>query len=327
MLMCCGEIAFRRKKLYIPFLIVIGLDFMFYQTTLFVVASSSSPTTDCIDFECLSTIFDQMLNNLGLFISISAILSMFGKYIILLSAHSRSLWAISQSYITLLPNGKMYIIDQQDDDDLDEEFSDNDQDHQNQNEQLSTIMSNIAFDDGTYNYLLNKISIGILPSCIGFGRIWNKTQSPVNAVLFTTFVNAMLILFLLKYWLKLQFLSFNFIFKIFAFLKLRYTAPLVERPFKIIGGVFVAWIVTVSQLLVIIFIIFITIQQKPNLFIFAIGINVIIVMFYLFTRYSCDGKSKMNRKSNSYLLTSELSSNQSYNTTATPETPTTKEIW
>lgn len=320
MLMCCGEIKFKKKNIYIPFVIVIILDFIIYQSTIFVI--SSSPLSDqCIDFNCLPIIYDGLLKHLGIFISISGIISMFAKYNILLSAHSRSLWAISQPYITLLPDGKMYIIDddQQDDDEI------NDNNHNNYNNDLSTIISNVAFDDQTYNYLLNRIPIGILPSCLGLGNISNKTKSPINAVIFTTLINSLLIFFQFDILIEItMFLScFTFIFKILAFLKLRYSAPLIQRPFKIIGGIFIAWIITISQILIIGGLIFITIEQKPNIFIFSIGVNVIFIIFYLFSRYSCN-REKNKSASNSYLLSNyELSQNQSYNT----PTSKIKDIW
>eukprot|EP01084_Bolivina_argentea_P137399 241975_1 len=331
MCMVCGEIKFSKKKIHLPFIMAIVLDFLVYSLTL-IVAATVNCENNCWSDGYLSIVYNNLLNNLGLFISISAIVSNFCKYIILLSAHSRSLWAISQPYIMLLPNGKTimnenqnnninneyennnddaYRYDDDDDDDLDDII--------NNNHELETVVSNIAFDDNNF-HSLTKIPIGILPQYF-IGTTWNKTKSPVRAVCFTTVINAVLISFSFASLVEISafFTCFTFVFKCVAFIKLRYMAPNVYRPYKICGGIYEAWFVSLCQFATVMLLVVVSIIQEPYIFIITIAMNVLIIIWYLFYRYSC---GKLNETNSSSSL-KERSNEQS----TTWYTSNTKNIW
>merc|ERR1719427_1731961 len=104
----------------------------------------------------------------------------------------------------------------------------------------------------------------MMPGFMGFE--WRKTSSPVEAIL----VQSVVILFLVQY--DFTFLvevdafanSISLLLEFVSFIRLRYTEPDAERPYKVPGGMCVAWAITIMKLSIIISIIVLIAQKwKP----------------------------------------------------------------
>merc|ERR1712130_606114 len=98
-----------------------------------------------------------------------------------------------------------------------------------------------------------------------------------------------------------------------AFIRLRYTEPDAPRPYKIPGGMFVAWLVWASTLafVVAIFVLMAYYEWKP--FAATIGCNVFFVALW-FIRTKCIGGPRRHREE------SELSQSSNYSKLSSPDT-------
>ena len=192
--------------------------------------------------------------------SLAAVLSNVGKYAVLLSAHARALWAISQPFM------------------LDDVGGAEDSLGVGAGE-LETVRSNIAFED---HYFGRRIAIGICPQRV-LGD--DSASAPIKAVLLTTLLNALLIAFSFRVLVEVAvaLLSLSLLLKTASFLKMRHrdTAPLLARPFRACrGSALCAYVMALSQVCAALALCALLAAEQPYLFAVAAGLNVVLVAGY-----------------------------------------------
>jgi len=137
----------------------------------------------------------------------------------------------------------------------------------------------IMADDGRDDQV-EQNKLAMMPGFIGFE--WKKTSSPVIAIL----VQSMMILVLIQFDFTLLIEvdafanSICLLLKFVSFIRLRYTEPEAKRPYKVPGGLCVAWTITVMKISSIITIIVLMVQRwKPLICIVVYNVFIIIIYF------------------------------------------------
>jgi len=145
---------------------------------------------------------------------------------------------------------------------------------------ISTISRGIMkmADDGRDDKV-NQNKMAMMPGFMGWE--WKKTSSPAVAVL----VQSLLVMFLIQF--DFTFLvevdafanSICLLLEFVAFIRLRYTEPTAKRPYRVPGGMCVAWAMTLAKLSIVVTIIIFMAQKREPLI--CIGIfNIIITIIY-----------------------------------------------
>eukprot|EP00484_Ammonia_sp_Unknown_P008550 CAMPEP_0197073864 /NCGR_PEP_ID=MMETSP1384-20130603/210822_1 /TAXON_ID=29189 /ORGANISM="Ammonia sp." /LENGTH=559 /DNA_ID=CAMNT_0042512705 /DNA_START=31 /DNA_END=1708 /DNA_ORIENTATION=- len=108
------------------------------------------------------------------------------------------------------------------------------------------------------------IRIGILPHWLG-GTLWSKTGAPVRGVILQSAVSAVLILFDFSTLLQGTVLinAITWCLEFLSFIMLRYKEPNTRRPYKVPGGMCVAWLITLDKLILVGFVMFLIIYDTP----------------------------------------------------------------
>jgi len=134
-------------------------------------------------------------------------------------------------------------------------------------------------DDGR-NDETNQNKIAMLP--VIFSYEWRRTSSPIVAVI----LQSMVIMFLIQFdfTLLVEVDSFanaiSLMLEFAAFIRLRYTEPDALRPYKVPGGMAVAWGITIIKLILVMAITVLMFSEwKP--FVCIVGFNVVITILYL----------------------------------------------
>jgi len=247
-----GEIGFDRKKYFWSFAIAMVLDWIGYFIPLWGALTESYTSTDWY-LGYFLYVYNRILNGLAYPIIIGGFLSNFGMYNIELSVHGRSVWAISQQSIIILPNGQLH---------LDHEIV-----HHNQED-------------------LRHIRVDILPDWL-VGTIWQRTGSPARAIILQSLVCCFLVIFDFDVLVEAAIFikCFAWLFEFFAFVKLRYTEPDVERPFKVPGGMFGAWLITITKVLVILAVFITVVMEEYYICIGTLAFYVVIIIWYYIRKY------------------------------------------
>jgi len=178
----------------------------------------------------------------------------------------------------------------------------------------SRVIAKMADGGETDEVYQGKISM--LPAF--FGWEWNLTGSPVIAIV----VQSALIIFLVQY--DFSFLvevdaftnAISLLLEFTAFIRLRYTEPDAPRPYKIPGGMFVAWTITLvkTAFVIAIFVLMAYYEWKP--FAATLGMNVFFVLAWI-VRTRCIGDGPPRRREGSELF-STPSSDGRYSKLSTP---------
>jgi len=145
---------------------------------------------------------------------------------------------------------------------------------------ISTVSRGIMkmADDGRDDKV-NQNKMAMMPGFMGLE--WKKTSSPVVAIL----VQSLLVMFLIQF--DFTFLvevdafanSISLLLEFVAFIRLRYTEPMANRPYKVPGGMCVAWAMTLVKLSIVVTIIIFMAQKREPLI--CIGIyNIVITIIY-----------------------------------------------
>merc|ERR1712154_133354 len=170
-------------------------------------------------------------------VTASGFISNFSLYSAEMSVQARSLWALSQPFVLLTECGKMYI-ESHDGILYDDDMNIMDEDRI-QNEEI-------------YSDKTRRIAIGILPRWL-CGTIWERTGAPVRGVILQSVICSGLILFDFDTLLQASVLinCLTLCLEMAAFLRLRYTEPDTVRPYKVSGGLWMAWFITVDKWLLV----------------------------------------------------------------------------
>lgn len=249
-----AELEFDKSRIFGTFAAAMILVYLSY--TLPILGALTEPCDEhCWDDGYLYTAYDRILPNLGIFIIIAGFVCNFTIYIGEMAVQSRQLWALSQPMVILLPNGQMFT-----------------QGHGGilYDDEMNAIGNN-EFAEMERDLLKEhrvrprQIRVGILPQWL-CGTIWNKTGAPVRGVALQSLVSAGMVL--LDFETLVQgmalvsavawFLEFS------AFIVLRYTEPDAPRPFKVLGGLWLAWLITIDKMLLIGSLVIIIIYQSPS---------------------------------------------------------------
>ena len=116
-----------------------------------------------------------------------------------------------------------------------------------------------------------------------FGYIWNKTHSPVFAIIFQSIIVAFLMTTTFDTLVQIS-VSLNcitLIFEFLSFIRLRYTEPNTLRPYKIPGGFCIAWLITIVKMILVSFLIIISMYQDIFVFWIIIIFNIFVLILYL----------------------------------------------
>ena len=144
-----------------------------------------------------------------------------------------------------------------------------------------------------------KIQIGMFPQWL-CGTIWDKTGAPVRGVILQSIISSILILFDFQTLLQGTILvnGITWALEFFSFIILRYREPNALRPFKICGGWFVAWFITIIKVLLIGLLMFLIIYDTPWYLYVLIGNIIIVIIWYLIYCWCWNHKIKKNCKKN-----------------------------
>ena len=269
--MCTGDIGFKKSKLFWSFLVAVILDWFTYTVTILGAITQhcdSNISSNCWDDGYLSIAYNNIINGLGYFIVLGGILSCFSLYIVELSSQSRCLWSLAQQYCLVSKiNGEMFV-----------------QGHKNIYNEDMKIIPNFKENHNMDEY--HKIYIGIFPKWL-CGYIWDKTNAPLGGIIIQSIVNCFLI--------QLDFDSLvegavfinglTYICEMTAYLRLRYVEPNTRRPYKVPGGMFMAWLITIDKLILILVLMILQFLDDWTMFLIAIGITFIMSIWYIIYKY------------------------------------------
>jgi len=134
-------------------------------------------------------------------------------------------------------------------------------------------------DDGRHDdFEQNKVAM--IPGFLGYE--WRRTSSPVVAVTAQSMLIMMLVQFEFTFLVEVDVFanSISLLLEVVSFIRLRYTEPEAKRPFKVPGGMFVAWTITIMKLSFVLTIILIMAYQKWKPLLWIIIFNIVIAVSY-----------------------------------------------
>jgi len=275
-----AELNFPRSRIFCSFLMAII--FVYISYTVSILGALTVPCDDkhtaCWDDGYLYTAYDKMSVLLGLFIVIAGFMANFSMYMAELSVQARLLWSLCQPAVVLLDDGTMYV-----------------QTHENK--YVDDDMYIIDFEKLQMHWQRHKrrklsyqtIRIGILPHWL-CGTLWSKTGAPVRGVILQSAVSAVLILFDFSTLLQGTVLinAITWCLEFLSFIMLRYKEPNTRRPYKVPGGMCVAWLITLDKLILVGFVMFLIIYDTPWYFYLLTGNLGVVLMWYLVYRSCCN---------------------------------------
>ena len=145
---------------------------------------------------------------------------------------------------------------------------------------LQTMASNVLSDSNIYNDR-NGTKMRLIPQ--QFGYIWDRTHSPVMAVIFQSIIVGLLMTttFDTLVQCSVTLNCITLIFEFSSFIRLRYSEPNTYRPFKIRGGICIAWLLTIVKILLVSIVIVFAMSQSIFTFWIVIVFNVAVVVLYV----------------------------------------------
>ncbi|ETO17612.1 amino acid transporter [Reticulomyxa filosa] len=126
------------------------------------------------------------------------------------------------------------------------------------------------------------IRVEIFPEWVGWE--WERTGSPVVAVVIQTIVNLILVGLPFDQLVLASTIvgCFTYLTEFTAFIVLKYTEPDAIRPYTVPGGLWGAWAVTITKVTLVFVVFGMTISQYPHFFFWCVLYDVILVaLFYL----------------------------------------------
>merc|ERR1719242_2762723 len=289
-----AEIGFDKSKFFRPFLGAMVLDYLGYTLPLLAAVTVKCGDEDnCWDDGYLYTAFHGISPILGWGVAASGFIANFSLYSAEMSVQARSFWALCQPLVLLPQSGKMYIESHDGilyDDDMNIV-------------ELDQIKSEAIYSEDT-----RRIAIGMLPQWL-CGTIWERTGAPVRGVILQSAICSVLILFEFEFLLQAATLinCTTWCAELCSFLRLRYTEPDTERPYKVPGGLKVAWLITVVKLLLVTVLFVLVIRDNPWYILVTPGFFALTVVYYLFYRKNQKMKSQLNQTEENLIISSEIS--------------------
>eukprot|EP01083_Nonionella_stella_P147461 465305_1 len=259
-----AEFRFDKSKFFNAFIIGMVLDYLTY--TIAVLGAVTVPcnaSDSCWDLGYLYTAYDAILPGLGLVVAISGFFSSFSLYIAEMSVQARALWSVSQPFCLLAEDGTMFI-----------ETEDGILYDRN--------MEIVDPDDIEYDVeTTRRINIGILPKWL-CGTIWKRTGAPVRGVILQSLLCCVLVSFDFEFLLEASVLlnCITWCTEMVSFLRLRYTEPDTERPYKVPGGLCVAWFITIVKCVLVLVLFVLVINDHVYYIAITIGFFVLVVIWY-----------------------------------------------
>eukprot|EP00484_Ammonia_sp_Unknown_P029189 CAMPEP_0197026550 /NCGR_PEP_ID=MMETSP1384-20130603/6610_1 /TAXON_ID=29189 /ORGANISM="Ammonia sp." /LENGTH=546 /DNA_ID=CAMNT_0042455235 /DNA_START=64 /DNA_END=1704 /DNA_ORIENTATION=- len=257
-----AEIGFPKKKFFNAFVVAMVMDYVGYTIPL-LGALTVQCTERCWDAGYLYTAYHAILPGLGLAVAFSGLIANFAIYNAEIAVQARAFWALSQPFCLLTKSGKMYV--ESHDGTL---YDDN-----------MEIMDRDRIEkDG-----LRRIVIAMLPRWL-CGTIWTRTGAPVRGVLFQSALCCVLILFDFEFLLQATVLinCVTWCVELCSFLRLRYTEPETERPYKVPGGMFVAWLITLVKVTLVLVLFILVLRDHPIYILITIGFLIFTLIYYWF---------------------------------------------
>eukprot|EP01083_Nonionella_stella_P155495 502387_1 len=261
-----AELNFPKSKIFLCFIFGIILDYLSY-TIPIIGALTIKCDDNCWDDGYLYTAYDKIIPQLGIFVVISGFISSFGLYIAELAVQARTFWALSQPKVLLLKSGEM-IVEGHNDIYYDDEM-------------------NIINISDYYDNIIKTIQIGIFPQWF-CGTKWDRTGAPVRGVLIQSFISSILILFDFETLLEGTMLiaSFTWSLEFISFVILRYTEPDTDRPFKVPGGMFIAWLITIDRIILVILLTVLIIYDDVTYLYLLCGYIILVTIWYAIYPFS-----------------------------------------
>jgi len=134
-------------------------------------------------------------------------------------------------------------------------------------------------DDGRHDdFEQNKVAM--IPGFMGYE--WRRTSSPVVAVVAQSMVTMILIQFKFTFLVDVDVFanSISLLLELVSFIRLRYTEPKAKRPFKVPGGMFVAWTITIMKFSFVFTTIVIMAYQEWKPLLCILIFNIVIALTY-----------------------------------------------
>eukprot|EP01083_Nonionella_stella_P212471 767283_1 len=170
---------------------------------------------------------------IGLLVLFAGFVSNFGIYISELSVQARTFWSLAQPLVLIRDDGKMYV--QSNDGTI---YDDN--------------MEMLTHHEANAMHFENRIRIGMLPTWL-CGSLYMRTGSPVGGVILQSLISCVFIVFDFSFLVQATVVinCVTWCIEMTSFLKLRYSEPNTMRPYKVPGGMVVAWIITVDKIMLV----------------------------------------------------------------------------
>ncbi len=260
-----AEIGCKKSNFFKAFIVAIIVDYIGYTIPVLgaLTIDCNDDTNSCWDDGYLYTAYHKILPGLGLAVAVAGFIANFSLFIAEISVQARAFWALAQPFVLLTENGKMYIQT------CDGIIYDDD---------MEIIDS--KFIECEEN--VRKIHIGMLPQWL-CGTIWNKTGAPVRGVILQSLISSILVTFDFEFLLQASVLinCITWCTELMSFLRLRYTEPNTLRPYKVPGGMFVAWLITVVKCMLVFTLFVLVIYDHPWYIFVTIAFFIFTIVYYM----------------------------------------------
>ena len=259
-----AEIGFKKDKFFNAFVVAIVVNYFCYTLPVLGALTQECHDDNCWDDGYLYTAYNAISPALGYAVAVSGFFSNFALYVAEMSVQARAFWAISQPFVLLTKSGKMYV---ETDDNL---FYNED-------------MEIVDIEKETDVHNIRRITIGMLPKW-ACGTIWGRTGAPVRGVILQSLICCVLVLFDFEFLLQATVLinCVTWCIELISFLRLRYTEPDTPRPYKVPGGLFVAWFITLDKCLLVAVLFVLVIRDHPYYIFVTLGFFAFTVIYYFF---------------------------------------------
>lgn len=263
-----NEINFHPRRLYSGYIIGIIADIAMLYLPILSVATLTSDECNAWFDGYFAVGYANLAITLQYSVAIGSILINWCIYVSAVGIVSRMLWATAQPYFEIHNDGSLVI----------QEGYDSDEDNNNNTPNHRENRGNIT-----------RIAINILPNKY-IGEIFEPTGSPIYAVIVVSLFIALTNIYL-GFGSLVEFNLFTyfvfFVIECASYLILKHVEPETERLFEIPFGKIGGWICIITLTIGLGICFFIMVIDDASLFSIALGMNLLLILYYFISKYFC----------------------------------------